>query len=281
MSEPLAAALARFDREAARGVVHTGRYRMRYRSWGDGPPLVIVHGMADRARSFALVMARLAARFRCVAYELPNGLDDDARVARYRHADYVADLVALLDHLGVDRADVLGSSFGSTIALAALAAHPGRFRRAVLQGGFARRPLRPAERALALFARHWPGRMGQLPGRRLVVAALDKPAFADAPRDVYKFFVANHGRAPIAAVARRGLTIHGLDLRPALSTVRAPLLMIGGDRDALVPRVYEAEVEAGVAGARRVEIARCGHYPQYTHPDRMAAETAAFLGEPG
>ena len=53
--------------------------------------------------------------------------------------------------------------------------------------------------------------------------------------------------------------------------------MIGGDRDTIVPRQFEAEVEAGVPGARRVEFAACGHYPQYTLPGPTAAALTDFF----
>src|SRR4051812_3768013 len=69
----LAEALARFEREAAWGVCDTGRYRLPYYAWGAGPPLVFIHGVSDVSRSFVLVASRLAAHFRCVAYDLPLG----------------------------------------------------------------------------------------------------------------------------------------------------------------------------------------------------------------
>ena len=89
----------------------------------------------------------------------------------------------------------------------------------------------------------------------------------------------NSGLTPIRAAARRALILDTLDLRPQLQQVRSPVLMIGGDRDTIVPRMYEAEVEAGVPDVRRIEYSPCGHYPQYTHPERMAQDMRAFLGD--
>jgi pimeloyl-ACP methyl ester carboxylesterase len=278
----LAQSLAAFDRHATRHTLDTGRYRMRYVRWGEGPGLVIIHGMADAARSFAPLMHRLRDRFACVAYELPGGAGDGAALRRYTHADHAADLFALLDHLGLGRVAVLGSSFGSTVALAALAANPERFTHGVLQGGFARRPLTRAERLLARLGRFLPGRFGDWPRiRRKAMAKFDGPAFAAAPPEVYEFFLENSGRTPLRTAARRGLLIDRLDLRPLLPQVRTPVLMIGGDRDAIVLRIHEAEVEAGLKDVRRVEFTPCGHYPQYTHPGAMADEIRRFLGEPG
>src|SRR3954454_1281349 len=91
--------VARFQREATRGVCDTGRYRMPYYTWGQGPPLVFVHGAADTGRSFLFTIARLMHSFRCIAYDLPSGFRDGASLWRYRHDDLVSDVLALLDHL--------------------------------------------------------------------------------------------------------------------------------------------------------------------------------------
>jgi pimeloyl-ACP methyl ester carboxylesterase len=277
-AEELAAATERFDREAAWGVCRTPGYSMPYAVWGNAPrTLVLVHGLCDLARSFAMVMVRLLDDFRCVALELPNGKDDDAILGPYRHEFYSRELLALLDHLNLDRVDLLGSSFGSTIALRTTALAPDRFHRIVLQGGFARRPLIRIERGLARLGRYWPWRMGQLPIRYSVMRKLESPAFVTAPPEAFEFLIGNSGRTPVRAAARRALILDKLDLRPILPRVMRPVLMIGGDRDTIVPRRYEAEVEAGVPDVRRVEFAPCGHYPQYTHPAAMADEMRRFL----
>ncbi len=279
-ADELAAATDRFDREAAWSVCRTPGYAMRYAVWGDAPrTLVVVHGLCDLARSFAMVMANLLDDFRCVAVELPNGKDDDAILGIYRHEHYSRDLLALLDHLNLDRVDLLGSSFGSTISLRTASLAPERLNRVVLQGGFARRPLIRIERGLARLGRYWPWRMGQLPIRERVMRKLESPAFVTAPPEPFDFLIACSGQTPVRAASRRALILDKLDLRPLLPKVRCPVLMIGGDRDTIVPRRYEAEVEAGVPDVRRVEFAPCGHFPQYTHPTMMADEMRRFLAK--
>src|SRR5947208_3117129 len=79
----LAEAFGRFEREATRGVCDTGRYRCRYFSWGEGPPLLFLHGLADSSQTFVLPAALLASSFRCIAYDLPSGADDGASLRRY------------------------------------------------------------------------------------------------------------------------------------------------------------------------------------------------------
>ena len=277
-ADDLARARTRYAAESTPGVFHTGRYRMRYLTWGSGPTVVSVHGLCDDPLSFCMLFSPLVDRgFRVVAYDLPNGLDDDAKLARYTHDHFADDLIALLDHLNLPQTDILGTSFGSTVTLRALARHPERFRRAVLQGGFAYRTIEPMERGLSHLARYWPGRMGELPLRRPIMEKLDTAQFVGCPPQIYDFLQECSGKTPIRATAHRALILANLDLRPQLSGIGHPVLMIGGDRDAFVHRWCEADVEKGLPDVRRVEFTPCGHYPQYTMPVPYAEAMADFL----
>ena len=269
--------LDRYFREAQQGVCDTGRYRCPYYSWGSGPALIFIPGMCDDRLSFVLPIARLQEHFRCICYDLPAGRDDGARLGRYRHADYVADLLALLDHLNLPKAYLFGSSFGSTIALGALGLEPEKFPRAVLQGGFARRPLAGAEKMLASWARYWPGTMAALPFRNRLLHLAHEARFVQRERDVWNFFLQRSGAPPIAAVARRAATIHRLDMRPLLSNINQPVLLICGDHDSLVGKECERDLLEGLPRVARAELENCGHLPQYSHPEVMAEVVVQYL----
>jgi pimeloyl-ACP methyl ester carboxylesterase len=187
------------------------------------------------------------------------------------------DLFALLDHLGVRQSYLLGSSFGSTVALAALRERPERFPRAILQGGFAQRPLALAELLLARVARYWPGTMRALPLRLTVMRRSHAEPFAGCPPEVWEFFVAQTGTVPITAVAHRAVLLHQIDLRPLLSEIRQPVLLVCGDCDPLVGRACEEMLLAGLPNAGRVEVNRCGHFPYLTHIDLLATVVRDFL----
>jgi 3-oxoadipate enol-lactonase len=273
----LSQALRRFDREARRGVCDTGRYRCPYYVWGDGPPLVLVPGLCDDCLSFVPLLALLSPHFRCIAYDLPTGQGDGARLSAYRHADYVADLFALLDHLRLDRAYLFAVSFGSTVALGALAASSGRLPRAVLQGGFACRPLAWAEVALASLARYWPGRMRRVPLLPEILRQAHHGPFAGRPPEVWDFFLERSGAPPISAVAHRALLLNKTDLRPLLPHTRQPVLLICGDHDPLLDQTCERALMAGLPDATRAEITGCGHLPVFTHPEVVAELVHRFL----
>jgi pimeloyl-ACP methyl ester carboxylesterase len=217
-----------------------------------------------------MLMARLQADFCCVSFDLPDGENDGAHVRSYRHTDHVADLFALLDHLSIRESVLLGSSFGSTIALAALHAQPARFPRAILQGGFARRPLARAEVLAASFCRFLPGRVAHLPFVRQILERAHRAPFQDREPAVWDFFVEESLRTPLRAFAARALLIHRIDLRPLLPAIKQPVLMICGDRDPLVGKSCEAELLHALPHVTRGEIEGCGHMPQITHPEVMA-----------
>jgi 3-oxoadipate enol-lactonase len=274
----LAEALGRFEREATHGVLDTGRYRCRYAAWGGGPPLLFVPGLSDRGSVFVMLLALLSRDFRCITYDLPVGGADGARLHRLTHDGLVADALALLDHLGVERSYLYGASFGSTVVLRLLHEHAQRFPRALLQGGFARRPLAPAEWLLARVARHWRGTISRLP----LYEALQRHAhfrpFAARPPEVWTYYLDDD--RPIAAVATHALLLHRTDLRPVLGAIRQPVLLVCGDCDPLVDRQCEEVLLAGLPGAGRVEIGGCGHLPYLSHPEALAEVVRRFLTPP-
>jgi pimeloyl-ACP methyl ester carboxylesterase len=252
---------------------------MPYFVWGDGPPLVFVHGLADQSKSFVPVMAALRREFTCIGYQQPGGNGDGARLGGYRHRHLVADLIALLDHLGLKQASLFGSSFGSTIVLAALHAHPDRATRGVLQGGFAYRPLARWERVLCRFARYWPGTIATLPLRDRLHDPADVRVFRDSPES-FQFLRDNFDVNLKAAVARRGLMVLDFDLRPKLPAIRQPVLMICGDCDPIVPAACQAPLLERLPHVARVELPACGHFPHYTHAPLVAEVVRQFLMAP-
>jgi pimeloyl-ACP methyl ester carboxylesterase len=272
----LAEALRRFHREAVPGTCDTGRYRCPYVTWGAGPTLVCVPGLADDAMCFVLLMAHLSRHFRCVAYDWPTGNGDGARLGRYRHRDYVADLLALLDHLGAKEAFPVGYSFGSTITLSAMDTQPGRFPRAVLLSGFARRRLAPAEWLLASLARHWHAPLSKLPLRYWVIDRTQRGMFARSAPEIWDFYVQRTGALPMPAMANRSLVMHEVDLRGLLPSIRQEVLLVCGDADPLVNKQCETELLMGLPNVARFELANCGHMAIFTHAEALAELVTDF-----
>src|SRR4051812_24048668 len=84
---------AAYDRNATSGVWDGPRYRLRYRVLGEGPPLILVPGIAATYRCYALTLNRLAGRFRTILYDYPGEhRDDGARLGRITHENLVDDV---------------------------------------------------------------------------------------------------------------------------------------------------------------------------------------------
>jgi 3-oxoadipate enol-lactonase len=280
-AEPLALddALTRFSREASREVFDTGRYRCRYYVWGEGPPLLLVHGMGETSRAFVPLVSLLSEHFKCIAYDLPSGHHDGANLARYRHSELVLDALGLLEHLGIARSYLFGTSFGSTIVLAAMHAAAARFGRAIVTGGFANRHLSKPEKILAGVSRALPGAARWMPFRKLVGRHNFGPQAKRRP-DYLGYFTKVSGQPRISAMARRALMIDRTDLRPLLPQIQQPVLVLSGDYDHLVSRKCADALLAGIPHATHVELPDCGHFAHYSHPEALAEIVHRFLTPP-
>ncbi len=193
----------RYDERAAVEIWSGPRYRMTHRSLGHGPPLLWLPGIASTYRTYALVLNRLAEKFRTIQYEYPGDRQGDgARLGRITHDHLVADLIGLMDHLGITRAYLAGISFGSTIALKALQCAPERFSRAVVQGAFTHRRFTAAERLALFLGRRVPGTAARLPLRQSILAYNSKMDFPSIIADRWPFYLKENGRTPIRALAR-------------------------------------------------------------------------------
>jgi len=273
----LGEALRRFELEARPGIVHTGRYRCRYVTWGEGPPLVFIHGLGDQLRTFVMLMALLRKEFRCIAYNQPVGQGDGARLAKYRHEHLVDDLFALMDQLGIEQAGVVGHSYGSTIALRAMHACPARVSRGAAITGFAYRPVARQARWALQLARYWPGRLRNLPLRRAVMRKGHFSSFQRRDPEVWSHFLEHVGQAPIRAFAHWALELHKTDIRRLLPEITQPVLVICGDRDPLIPHSCQENLLRLLPAAELVQLRQCGHFPNFTHPEALADALGRFL----
>ena len=91
---------------------------MRYLEWpGGDPPIVLLHGLSANANAFAAVGAALSPRSAVIAPDLRGRGRTDKPATGYTMADHAADIVGLLDTLGIERAVLGGHSFGGFLAI--------------------------------------------------------------------------------------------------------------------------------------------------------------------
>lgn len=193
----------------------------------------------------------------------------------YAMDDHAADVLALMDALGIRTATVVGHSMGSLVAQRVAARAPDRVERLVLVGGGAS-------------AREIPG----LDELRAAVAALEDPVQEDFIRSFQESTVA----APVPAafmdrVVSESLLVPSRVLRTQLEAlavappvetgaIAAPTLILWGNEDGVFPRDEQARLRERIPGARWIEYPGIGHAPHWETPERVAADLVAFLAEP-
>jgi pimeloyl-ACP methyl ester carboxylesterase len=256
------------------------RFRMRYRTLGDGPALVVLPGIASTYRGYAPTLNRLAPHLRTIIADYPGeNHGDGANLREISHDHLVDDLIGLLDHLNIDRAHLFGLSFGSTVALRALAKAPERFGPSIVQGAFAHRRFTPVDRAALQLGRVLPGTTDRLPFRELVLRIEGKAHFTGQPADRWQYYVEQNGLTPIHSMAHRIDLLTRLDLRPTLPAIAQEVLLLQGDRDKIVPVPNYHLLLDRLPNARGVLMAGVGHQPHFTHPEWLAREILAFLSD--
>jgi pimeloyl-ACP methyl ester carboxylesterase len=107
--------------------------RTRYLEWpGDDPPIVLLHGLSANANEFAALGTALSPRFRVIAPDLRGRGGTDKPATGYTMADHAADVIALLDTLGIGRVVLGGHSFGGFLAIYIGVHYPERVARLVV-----------------------------------------------------------------------------------------------------------------------------------------------------
>jgi len=120
---------------AAGEIASIGQVAMYYQALGNGRPLVVIHGSLMTVGLLGDYPSLLAADRRVIAVEL-QGHGHTADVGRpLRYETLADDIAALLDHLGLARADLFGYSLGAGVALQVAIRHPGRVGRLVAMSG--------------------------------------------------------------------------------------------------------------------------------------------------
>jgi pimeloyl-ACP methyl ester carboxylesterase len=98
--------------------VHLNGVEMHYQSVGTGPDIIMIHGLAANLAFWYLrLVPLLSTRFRVTSYDLRGHGYSSMPTHGYNSAEMARDLQALMDHIGIGRANIVGHSFGGAVAL--------------------------------------------------------------------------------------------------------------------------------------------------------------------
>jgi o-succinylbenzoate---CoA ligase len=250
-----------------------------WRLTGDGPrQIVLLHGTLSSARQLDLLARELAEGCGATVHALDRRGSGTGRLAEPRPLDiavHVADLIAYLDARGIERADVVGISFGGVLALETAARHPSR-----VASASAYEPPYGAVASQAMGV-EFPEIDGGIEG---VYARGGAPAAAetflravagdeawDRLSDRSRSFLADEGVSALADGALLGLDADGL------ARVTAPVLILSGGASDPFYRPVADELARRIPRARRATLEGLSHTAPINRPNRVAAAVRAFL----
>ena len=240
---------------------------------GEGPPVVLLHAGVVDSRIWSRVVPLLAARHTVVTYDQRGYGRSPAWDGPYSS---VGDLLSVLDELELERAALVGLSRGGRIALDFALAHPGRVSALVLvASALGGRPLElegtPEQEA------RWAD--AEQRGNSAELAELDLEVWAPlgADEELRRMFVENADASNAEDPEER--------LEPPaatrLSEVAVPTLVITGSHDVRALAAVADDLVAGIAGARRAEIANADHMVPWRQPEELARLVLEFLASRG
>jgi proline iminopeptidase len=259
--------------------------RLHYEEVGSGLPILFVHEFAGDHRSWEPQLREFGKRYRCIAYAArgytPSDVPADKDAYSYQHV--MRDCVAVLDHLGIDQAHIVGLSMGGYTTLQVALNHPARVRSMTLAGtgsGSERwytEAFHQHSRALAQqFEREGASHVAQTYGRgpsRIPFEIKDARGFAEFAR-----MLAEHDAQGSANTSRgfQGARPSLYDFESGIRALKIPALIVVGDEDdhCIEPSLF---LKATIAASGLVMFPKTGHVVNLEEPDLFNQVVGDFL----
>jgi pimeloyl-ACP methyl ester carboxylesterase len=287
-----------FDTESLDVSINTpsfGRHRIHYRVCGDGPPLLLIHGLMTTSYSWRYVLDDLSRRFRVISPDLPGcGRSDKPIDLRYDAANLSAWIGDFQDALGISGCFAVGNSLGGYLCLRRALAEPSSFARlAVIHS-----PVLPDWRLRALRGTlalpgakaaltRWLRRSPQRWAHRNVHYYDERLKSLEEAREYGEPLSTKDGASAFLGWLTEGLAPADLawfanEMKRRLDQglpFPAPLLLLYAQQDPLVNPAMGDLLHRLVPGSRLVRLDRSSHFAQVDRPDAVAHELLSFFGQ--
>jgi pimeloyl-ACP methyl ester carboxylesterase len=265
-------------------MIEVAGVRMNVRDTGPktAPAIVMIHGLGSSLHTWEDWATLLESDYRVVRFDMPGaGLSEPDPTGDYSDARVRFLLAALMDKLGVAKAALIGNSIGGRIAWGFTARNPDRVTKLVLVSpdgfaspGFAygEAPKVPAIAGLMKYV--LPKSFLKM---NLVPAYGDPVRLTPATLDRYYDLV----RAPGvrgALIDRMGQTVLE-DPEPLLRRIQAPVLLVWGEKDGMIPVANAADYQKELPDCRLALLPGLGHVPQEEAPAVSLAPVKEFLAQ--
>jgi len=245
---------------------------MRVEVSGEGPPLVLVHGLGGTSNFWQPVLPVLCRRFMVYRPDLPGSGRSPKSDRSTTVAGFVSDLIALFDQAAIERVHLAGHSFGSLVVQHFASMHPDRVIRLALVG-----PVKAPSESGRVGARDRATKVRR-EGMAAVADAIVKAATAAVTRE----------QKPVAAAFVRELlmrqdpegyarTCEALaeSTDPDLGRIASPTLLLPGREGAVGTPLMAERLNREIANSVVRVIEGCGHWTAIEQPE----ETARALDE--
>ena len=275
----LATSSAAFSAGSGRwGCAQLRHYTAAYQEWGEGPPLVLVPGLAGGFGLLGPLARVLAHRYRVISYHMRGEDDCFALRRRFDLTDLVEDLAEFVDWQGLERPALFGVSFGGVLALEFAARYPSRLQALAVQGVGARFERGLLQQVAGMVLSRYP-----LPPDNPFVNQFFNLFFGSkqAPGPLFEFVTQQCWQTDQSVMAHRFGLVEKFNMQGRLDRIRVPTLALAGERDLLVSQRSLRLLADGIPQAQVVRLAGCGHLAFVTQPERVAAEVNRFLEELG
>ena len=254
---------------------------LSYREAGEGPALFFVHGMGCGSVNWETQYAQFSDRYRVIGWDAPGyGASEPFDTDLPSVADYVMAMAAFLDSLGIEKAHLVGHSYGGIMATGFHRAYPEKvlsltLAQPVTGGGIAD----PAAREQGIRERF--ELVAKLGMQKYAEQHVPRSCAPDADAAVLA-----RGIALSAAIPQRGYLNQFRSLRHAnifewTSRTRVPSMIVSGEHDSTADAATVGKIADAMRGIRRERIAGIGHMIYLEYPERFNTLLEGLLAEAG
>lgn len=243
----------------------------------DGPALVFSNSLGTDFRIWDAVAALLGDRYRIVLYDKRGHGLSQATPPPYAMTDHVGDLAALLDHLGIEKAAVVGLSVGGLIAQGLAAMRPDLVAALVL-----------CDTAHRIGTEEmWNQRIETVTTKGIASMAdaiMERwftPAYRVPENADFAGYMAMLTRTTVDGYAGTCAALRDVDLTESTRALKLPVLCIVGDQDGSTPPDLVRSMARMIEGARFEIVEGAGHIPCVEKPAETARLIGDFLNEAG
>jgi len=271
-------------------IVLHGR-RAVYRIAGEGPPVVLIHGMLNSSSHWRAVADRLAATHTVVAPDLIGHGDSAAPRGDYSLGAHAASIRDLLTAIGIERATFVGHSLGGGVAMQFFYQFPERVERlALVSSGGLGREVSPMLRTAALpgtapllsvtIHPRLLGAMATL-GARMRERGMNSGAYLQAVVRALRPLQNAGAREAFLQTLRsvidvRGQRVSATDRLYLLEAI--PMLIVWGERDHTIPLEHGRAAHRALPNSMFRTLPGAAHFPNLEDPEGLAAALLEFIG---